>query len=49
MRAGMFSALGLFGAIPIIHQWAIHSGIWHVRISVVLEALMGFLYLVSFW
>ncbi|KAL6756368.1 hemolysin-III related-domain-containing protein [Haematococcus lacustris] len=44
-RAGMFAGLGLMGVIPVLHQLALNSHVWHVRAAVALIAIMGCTYL----
>ncbi|KAG2496970.1 hypothetical protein HYH03_004976 [Edaphochlamys debaryana] len=46
-RAGMFAALGLWGAVPLIHACAVHRDISAMRTSTALDALMGALYLLG--
>ena len=43
----MFSALGLWGAIPICHQLFVNGHVWHVRTALSLDLLMGATYLIG--
>ena len=43
----MFSALGLWGAIPICHQLFVNGHVWHVRTALTLDLLMGATYLIG--
>jgi len=47
VRAVMFSALGLWGAIPICHQLLVNGHVWHVRTALSLDLLMGATYLIG--
>jgi len=45
VRAGLFALLGLFGAVPLCHQWLINSHHPEVRTVILYEVIMGALYL----
>lgn len=47
LRACVFSGLGLWGAVPVLHQLFVYWDVWAIRQAFVLDALMGALYLVS--
>lgn len=49
VRASMFAGLGLWGAVPVLHQWATQSHIWAVRKALVYDGIMGAIYLVGGW
>jgi predicted membrane channel-forming protein YqfA (hemolysin III family) len=40
-RAGLFAGLGLWGIVPVAHQFALHHDIYHVRVWLVLDLAMG--------
>ncbi len=44
-RAGLFAGLGMYGVVPIAHQYVLHHDIYHVRLSLALDVLMGAIYL----
>jgi hypothetical protein len=41
------AGLGLIGVIPVVHQLALFSHVWHIRAAAQLIALMGATYIVS--
>ena len=45
LRACVFSALGLWGVVPVAHQLACFWHVWAIRHAFKLDLLMGFLYL----
>jgi len=45
LRAAVFSALGMWGVVPVGHQLLLHRGAWAVRTAFGLDALMGAVYL----
>lgn len=47
LRASLFSGLGLFGLVPVMHQWVLHSHVWHVRAAITHILLMGAVYLMG--
>jgi adiponectin receptor len=46
-RAGVFTSLGLFGIIPVVHGWRIHSNVAEVHDALVLDLVMGVTYLLG--
>ena len=49
VRASMFAGLGLWGVAPVIHQCFLNSHVYYVRHAMMLDSIMGFLYLVGGW
>jgi len=47
LRACVFSALGLWGVVPVAHQLIFYWDVWAIRTAFQLDMLMGVLYLVS--
>jgi adiponectin receptor len=45
-RAGLYVGLGAMGVVPLLHVWALHSDVWHVRQLVALDVAMGACYMV---
>lgn len=46
-RAGLFSCLGLFGVIPLVHGWSLHGSVKEVSGAVMLDIVMGVIYLLG--
>jgi len=46
LRAGMFTALGLWGIVPLLHGWRLNVGVPQVLRAMQLDFLMGALYVV---
>mmetsp|Transcript_15130 Transcript_15130/g.32811 ORF Transcript_15130/g.32811 Transcript_15130/m.32811 type:complete len:509 (+) Transcript_15130:114-1640(+) len=46
-RAGMFLGLGLFGIGPVVHQWFINRDVYHVRLALAYDLLMGAIYIMG--
>eukprot|EP00798_Chlamydomonas_sp_ICE-L_P017428 gene17428-23729_t len=44
-RASMFAGLGLYGIVPVAHQWWINSHVFHVRVALMYDLVMGVAYL----
>jgi adiponectin receptor len=44
-RAGLFAGLGMYGVVPIAHLYVLHHDIYHVRLSLGLDVIMGAIYL----
>mmetsp|Transcript_12398 Transcript_12398/g.34813 ORF Transcript_12398/g.34813 Transcript_12398/m.34813 type:complete len:326 (-) Transcript_12398:222-1199(-) len=47
IRATVFSGLGLFGIVPVVHQWAVHNHIPMVQEALIYDVLMGAVYLMG--
>lgn len=48
LRAGMYTALGLWGVIPALHAWRELGNVPEVLKALKLDVLMGVLYVVRF-
>ncbi len=46
LRAGMFSSLGMWGIVPVLHSWRLNADVPQVLRALQLDALMGAIYLV---
>lgn len=47
LRACVFSALGLWGIVPVAHQLCVYWDVWAIRHAFQLDLLMGVLYLMG--
>ncbi len=47
LRACVFSALGLWGIVPVAHQLICYWDVWAIQMAFKLDLLMGVIYLVS--
>jgi len=47
VRAVIFSGLGLFGVVPVVHQWAVHNHIPLFQEALIYDLLMGATYLIG--
>jgi hypothetical protein len=47
VRASMFTALGLYGIVPIVHQFMLNSHVPQIKLALNYDLLMGATYIVS--